>query len=41
MIILKKKHDEIVKQEYKKGFEAGVVSAPDVLEDEFKVKLDN
>ncbi len=41
MIILKKKHDEIVKQEYKKGFEAGVVSATDVLEDEFKVKLDN
>lgn len=41
MIILKKKHEEIVKQEYKKGFEAGIVSATDVLEEKFKDKLDN
>lgn len=41
MIILKKKHEEIVKQEYKKGFEAGAVSATDVLEEEFKDKLYN
>ena len=39
MIILKKKHDEIVKQEYKKGFEEGKIIAIEELEDGFESQL--
>lgn len=45
MIILKKKHEEILKQEsdisYKKGFEEGKTVATEVLEDRFKSQLKN
>lgn len=43
MIILKKKHEEILKQEsdisYKKGFEEGKIIAIEELEDGFKLQL--
>lgn len=43
MIILKKKHEDILKQEsdisYKKGFEEGKTSAIEELENGFKLKL--
>lgn len=45
MIILKKKHEEILKQEsdisYKKGFEIGKTVATEELENGFKLQLKN
>ena len=45
MIILKKKHEEILKQEsdisYKKGFEEGKIIAIEELENGFKLQLKN